>query len=246
LKYCSKKQVSNPMPAPDKLAALASLRRELAGKVRSGTEFLAECERRDPEEATALAGLDAILGGGFKRGRLTEIHVPGPSRGGGLVLASLLARARQAGQYAILFDVGSGFSVESFPERDLESLLWVGCDSAAQAVSVWDVAARDDNFRWFLLDGRDCTPEDWRAVRPAQWQRIVGQMREREAVGVVFARGPVTAVAKDRLELVSPLGLESLHQDREAIVASLRFRRVEGGAGEKAGRGEGGERRMAG
>jgi hypothetical protein len=108
------------------------------------------------------------------------------------------------------------------------------------------VAAHDENYRWFLLDGRDCTPEDWRAVRPAQWQRIVGQMREREAVGVIFARGPVTAVAKDRLELVSPLGLESLHQDREAIVASLRFRRVEGGAGENAGRGEGGERRMAG
>jgi hypothetical protein len=53
-------------------------------------------------------------------------------------------------------------------------------------------------------------------------------------------------VAKDRLELVSLLGLDSLHQDRETIVASLRFRRVEGGAGEKAGRGEGGERRMAG
>jgi hypothetical protein len=235
------------MPAsPDKLAALATLRRELAGKVRSGTEFLEECSRCAPGEATFLAGLDAVLGGGFKRGCLTEIHVSGPSRGGGLVLASLLSRARQAGQYAILFDVGNGFAVESFPEHDLESLLWVGCDSAAQAVAVWDVAVRDENYRWFLLDGRDCTPEDWRAVRPAQWQRIVGQMRERESVGVIFARGPVTAVAKARLELVSPLGLESLHQDREAIVAALRFRRVGGGAGENDGRGGSGERRMAG
>ncbi len=169
-------------------------------------------------------------------GRLTEILVPGPSRGGGLFLAALLARTRRAGHYAVLFDVGSGFEVESFPERDLESLLWVGCDSVVQAVAGFDVAARDENFRCFVLDGRDAAPEDWRAVRPALWQRVVRQLRERDAVGAILARRTATAVAKDRYELVSRLELDSLHRERGGVAAQVRARRAGAGFGEEGRR----------
>lgn len=209
-----------------KTAAFEALRRELGARVCLGTELLQHQERCEPRQETGVGELDRLLGGGLARGRLTEIVVPGPSRGGGIVLAAFCARSRQEGHYAMMLDIGGGMAVEQLPARDLESLLWVGCDSAAQAVAVFDVAVRDENFRWFLVDGRDCRPEDWRSVRPAHWQRIGGQLREREAVAVLLARAPVTNLAKDRVELISRLDLEALHREREDLIASIRFRRA--------------------
>lgn len=209
-----------------KTAAIEALRRELGARVCLGTELLQQQGRREPRQETGVGELDRLLGGGLARGRLTEIVVPGPSRGGGMVLAALCARSRSEGHYAMLIDIGGGMAVEQLPARDLESLLWVGCESAAQAVAVFDVAVRDENFRWFLIDGRDCRPEDWREVRPAHWQRIGGPLREREAVAVLLARSAVTNLAKDRVELVSRLDLEALHREREELIASIRFRRA--------------------
>ncbi len=212
--------------APAKIAALEALRRELGGRVCSGTEFLRENERKEPRQTSGLGGLDAALGGGLPRGQLTEILVRGVSRGGGVVLAELLAQARREGRYAMLLDVGSGFSIESFPERDLESLLWVGCDSASQAVEALDVATRDENFHLFLLDGRDCEPADWKTIRPQTWYRVLNQLRQREAVAVLFARGEVTAATKHRLEVTSRLELDCLHRERAEILSRGRFEAV--------------------
>lgn len=193
-----------------------------------------ECEDRGAGMAAPVAGEIGIveLVGNLRSGRITEVVVPGPSRGGGLVLAALLARARREGQYAVLLDVGSGFVIEGFSEHDLESLLWVGCDSVAQAVAAFDLVARDENFRWFILDGRDASAEDWRAVRPALWQRIAQPLRERGAGAVILARVPVTGVAKDRYELAARLELGGLHEERSKLLAAVRARPARGELGE--------------
>jgi hypothetical protein len=221
------------LPHP-KAAALASLRQALGSKVRSGSEFLHECEGRGMESSPLRVGASGVeeLVVGLRPGRITELLVAGPSRGGGLVLAALLARARREERYAVLFDVGSGFDIGSFPGRDLESLLWIGCDSVEQAVAAFDVAARDENFRWFILDGRDARPEDWRAVRPALWQRIAQPLRERGATGLILSRVPVTGVAKERYELEARFDLEALQDERSRLLASVRVRPARGDLGE--------------
>ncbi len=211
-----------------KSAALLALRSQLGSRIKSGTEFLQEREQKDLRFATGLGGLDEMFGGGLPRGQLTEIIVPGVSRGGGVVLAELLARARRERHYAMLLDVGLGFSVESFPEADLESLLWVGCDSIQAAVESLDVATRDENFHLFLLDGRDCEAADWRAIRVQQWYRVLQQLRQRDAVAIIFAKSPATAATKHRLEIVSRLSLDCLELDRSEIVAQRRFRPMRG------------------
>lgn len=222
-----------PQPHP-KAAALASLRQALGTKVRSGSEWLQECEHVETGVSPPLSagvGVEELVAG-LRPGRLTEVLVTGPSRGGGLVLAALLARARREARYAVLFDVGSGLAMESFPGRDLESLLWVGCDSVGQAVAAFDVAVRDENFRWFILDGRDVRPEDWRTVRPAVWQRIAQPLRERGAIGLILSRVPVTGVAKQRYELEARLDLECLHEERSRLLASVRVRSARGASGQ--------------
>lgn len=213
-----------PLTGTTKSDALESLRRQLGRQIKSGSELLQEREEKTLRLVTGLGGLNAALGGGLQPGQLTEIIGRGPSRGGGVIMAALLARARSEGRYVMLLDIGAGFSIESFPERDLESLLWVGCDSAMQAVEALDVATRDENFPLFLLDGRDCEPSDWKSVRAQQWYRILNQLRQREAVAVLFARSEVTSATKHRLELVSRLALDDLHQERDAILNRAQFR----------------------
>ena len=216
-----------PLTGNSKSDALESLRKQLGRQIKSGSEFLQEREQKTIRLVTGLDGLNAALGGGLPSGQLTEIIWRGPSRGGGVIMAALLARARSEGRYVMLLDIGAGFSIGSFPERDLESLLWVGCDSATQAVEALDVATRDENFPLFLLDGRDCEPSDWKSVRTQQWYRILNQLRQREAVAVLFARSEVTSATKHRLELVSRLALDDLHQERETILSRARFQPVQ-------------------
>jgi hypothetical protein len=224
-----------PVTGTTKSAALESLRRELGRQIKSGTELLQEREEKTLHLIAGAGGLEAALGGGLPAGQLTEIIGRGPSRGAGIIMAALLSRARREGRYVMLLDIGAGFSIGSFPERDLESLLWVGCDSATQAVEALDVATRDENFPLFLLDGRDCEPSDWKSVRTPQWYRILNQLRQREAVAVLFARSEVTRATKHRLELVSRLALEDLHRERDDILNRTQIRPGRQIAEERAG-----------
>ncbi|MEX2578689.1 MAG: hypothetical protein WD342_06500 [Verrucomicrobiales bacterium] len=207
----------------DKVAAVEAIRHQLGSRITSGGELLKLHETREARAATGMRGLNEQLGGGLPRGQLTEIIAPGVSQGGGLVMAELLAQARRERRYAMLFDVGRGFTPECVPESDLESLLWVGCESAQQAVEALDIASRDENFQLFLLDLRDCEPSDWRAVKSNQWYRVLGQLRPREAVTVIFAREAVTSASKHRLAVDADLSLDSLDRERAALIEGSRF-----------------------
>ncbi len=229
IKNCSKKHVTMTLSHP-KAAALASLRQALGTNVRSGSEWLRECESRETPLLRSPAGeigIDVLLEG-LRPGRITEVIVAGPSRGGGLIFAALLARARCEGRYMALVDVGSGLVIENIPERDLESLLWIGCDSVEQAVAACDVVARDENFRWLLVDGREARSEDWRTVPPSVWQRIVRSLREQGVIGLILARVPVTGVVKDRYEVQTHLDAEAFHEERSRLLKRMRVRSVRG------------------
>src|SRR5262245_17316440 len=80
-------------------AKLAGLLRDLGSEVRRGG---------DPREAraalaTGVAALDALLGGGLARGRLSELHGPHSSGRTSLALA-LLARATGLGEVVAVVD----------------------------------------------------------------------------------------------------------------------------------------------
>lgn len=215
----------------DKVAAMAAIRNQLGNRVVSGSEFLRLHETKETRTATGLSGLNEQLGGGLPRGQLTEIVSPDVSAGSGLggsglVMAELLAQARRERRYVMLLDVGCGFTPESFPEPDLEALLWVGCESAQQAVEALDIASRDENFQLFLLDLRSCEPADWSNVRANQWYRVLGQLRPREAMGVIFARKAVTAASKHRLSVSANLSVDSLDRERAELLGECCFEAV--------------------
>lgn len=211
------------MEGKEKRAALAALREQLGNRVVTGSEFLRVQEAQETVAESGLAALNQYFGGGLPKGQLTEIISERGSGGGGLVMAALLARARREQQYVMLLDVGSGFAPESFPPVDLEALLWVGCASPQEAVEALDVASRDENFACFLLDWRSCKAADWRSVRSSSWYRILGQLRERGAAAVIFAREKVTGATKHRLRVSLPVSCERLDEERVRLWEDLAF-----------------------
>lgn len=214
------------MNGREKIAAMAAIREQLGNRVRSGSELLRVQEAHESKAATGLEGLNAELGGGLPRGQLTEIISTSGSGGGGLVMAALLSRARRQQQYVMLFDIGGSFAPESFPEEDLEALLWVGCSSPKETLEAVDIASRDENFSLFLLDWRNCQPRDWRGLPSSLWYRVLGQLRERGAAAVLFASEMVTQVAKRKLEVKIPVTCERLEERREVLWRELAFEPV--------------------
>ncbi|MEM9281302.1 MAG: hypothetical protein AAGA96_05705 [Verrucomicrobiota bacterium] len=209
---------------PAKQKALRTLREQLGKQVTSASQLLDEQQHRGTRWSSGREDWDAWLGGGWARGQLTEMMAPAVTSGSGLVMAQLLRQARLENRYVALLDVGCGFSTESIPTSDLETLLWIGCRSVAEAMEVLDVASRDENFHLFMVDLRNSDPSDFRSIKANQWYRILGQLRQRESVAILFARHRVTAATKYRYELVERFSLESLEKERHAILCQVSWR----------------------
>jgi hypothetical protein len=100
-----------------------SLPAELAERLRTGA---APNEASTlPRLATGIAAVDALLGGGFPRGRVTEITGPLSSGRTSLALA-LLAAATRAGEIAAVVDAADAFDPASAAAAgaDLSRVLW--------------------------------------------------------------------------------------------------------------------------
>jgi RecA/RadA recombinase len=202
----------------EKTAKLLALRQQWGSKITSGAALLEARESLEVHWSSGLDWLDAELGGGLAKGRVTEMIAGKQSGGAGLVLAALLAQARQTGSYALLCDVGGSFSVESFADEDLETLLWVGCRTLDEAVAALDVATRDENFSLLLLDGRGAVTDRGGGVRTALWQRLAQQVRERGSMLVVFSGGDLGIPAKSRVVLERLPRLEDFGRERRDLL----------------------------
>jgi recA bacterial DNA recombination protein len=120
---------------------------------------------RLPAAGTGLPSLDALLGGGFPRGRISEVVGP---RGSGRtsVLLGSLARATGSGALAALVDVTDRLDPASARAAGLElgQLLWVRCGGDLRtAIQAADVIVRGGGFDLVAVDLGELPP--WRLQR---------------------------------------------------------------------------------
>ena len=120
---------------------------------------------RLPPAATGLPSLDALLGGGFSRGRISEVVGP---RGSGRtsVLLGSLARATGDGALAALVDVTDRLDPASARAVGLElgRLLWVRCGGDLRtAIQAADAIVRGGGFDLVTVDLGELPP--WRLQR---------------------------------------------------------------------------------
>jgi len=188
--------------------ARASLTR-LHPSLRTGrrlAEDLAE-QARAPRLATGLDAVDRLLGGGFPRGRLSEIT--GPLSSGRTSLAvALAAAATRAGEVAAWVDPADALDPASLEAAGVavERLLWVRPSRTGDALRCAERLLLARGFALVVLDLHPADPEG-RApgargdARAAAWLRLTRCASASGTALVLLGRepalGPFATLAVD-------------------------------------------------
>jgi recombination protein RecA len=212
--------VSSPPAAPRAVpsatkAALESLLR--ARRLQADAPPLRGEEGRPRPLGTGIAELDALLGGGFPRGRLSEIHGPASSGRTGLLLA-LLARVTGGGALAALVDPLDRLDPASAAAAgvDLARLLWLRgprvageeppakalADSAAAAATL----ASSGLFDLVALDLVG-TERERRRLPATTWRRLERTVEETKTALVLVADSHVACGPGGAALALEPTGL---------------------------------------
>lgn len=147
--------------------------------------------------ATGIKEIDALIGGGFSRGQLSEIHGPASSGRTGVAL-SLVARATRRGALAAWVDPGDGLDPISVIEAGVETsrLLWVReCASLQGALAALATLIGSSLFEVTVLDLVGVSQRDLRRLPASTWIRLQRMVELTPLAVVVLAehhttRGP--------------------------------------------------------
>jgi len=170
--------------------------------------------------------LDELSGGGFPRGRLSEIS--GPLSSGRTSLAwSLLAAATARGEVAALVDPSDRFD----PARGaasgirLERLLWVRPRRMVDALAASEILLAARGFAVVVLDLADGMPRDLADRTFTAWPRLSRHAEASRATLVVLGLERETAGAAHlSIALARPQPLRPRHRLRRTIFSGIEGR----------------------
>jgi RecA/RadA recombinase len=157
-------------------------------------------EERRGQRGSGLPALDALLGGGWPRGALSELSGQ-RSSGRTSVLLAALARAGRAGEETALVDTGGALDPRAAAACGvaLPRLLWIRC-ALAQALKAADLVVSAGGFDVVALDLGDELPRA--PVPTSAWVRLKhGAERQGTSVLVATPARAVGAFAAAAVEL---------------------------------------------
>ncbi len=148
--------------------ALEALLRDLGPQLRRGGAG----DEVPPRLATGRPPIDALLGGGFPRGRLSEVAGP-PSSGRTSLALALLAEVTRRGEVLAVVDAADAFDPASAESAGvaLERVLWVRPRPPAgtPALRCAERLLEARGFALVLLDLAAAPPP---RIAPAAWPRL--------------------------------------------------------------------------
>ncbi len=123
---------------------------------------------------TGVPGLDAFLGGGLPRGRVSEL-TGGRSSGRMAALLHLLGSATAAGEPAALVDVPDALDADGLAPEECARLLWVRPGTLRTALRCADVILDGGGFAVvaLYLAGVDAERAGGRSIPASAWTRLV-------------------------------------------------------------------------
>jgi hypothetical protein len=169
-----------------------ALLQDLGSLLRRGSGEAARRTEGNHRYASGLEAVDALIGGGFPAGRLSEIA--GPLCSGRTSIAhALLAQVTRAGEWAALVDAADAFDPVSAEAAGvaLERVLWVRPEGAEPAARV---CARLLEVRGFAVIALDLArPQRGSAPLPSStWQKLARATASSGTALVVLSPARVT------------------------------------------------------
>jgi recombination protein RecA len=176
-------------------AALESL---LRARKLDGT--LTTAAPRIPGEGLAVTGcpaLDIMLGGGLRRGHLSEV-VGAASTGRTTLMSRVLAASTARGEVTAIVDVSDTFDPLSAATRgvDLRRVLWVrGTGDPARALKAFSMILQAGGFGVVVLDLGDVPSAGLRRFPTSTWMRVARLVEGSQTVALLvgsdrIARSP--------------------------------------------------------
>ncbi|HEY3885437.1 MAG TPA: hypothetical protein VGL62_09540 [Vicinamibacterales bacterium] len=168
-------------------AALESL---LRARKLDGTLLQPLAPRADQLAPTGAPDVDAVLGGGLRRGHLSEL-IGAASSGRSTVVAQALASAtRDRGEAAAIVDACDTFDPASASTHGvaLPHLLWVrDCGDAVRAIKAFSLILQAGGFGVVVLDVAAVPMTTLRRVPWTTWMRLARIVEGRDAAALVVA-----------------------------------------------------------
>ena len=205
----------------NKLAVMTSLHSD---KVLQLRQLLADRFGK-PElapEKSYETGLSALNDVGIPKASLTEIvssTKAGP--GGGLLLYGLLHAAIKKGERIVLIDGKGAFRPKCLPQADLNRMLWMRCNEAAEAIKAADLAVRDGNLPLIILLLTLNPLRELRRIPATAWHRLQMLAEKSATTLLVFTPDSQIGCARLRLSVSGSFPLDRLHVCRDELLPSL-------------------------
>jgi hypothetical protein len=169
-----------------------------------------------------LERIDAVLEGGWPRGRISELVTGGRGTGAVQVLHRMLERTVADGGFLALVDGSDGFDVDAADPACLDRLLWVRCTDPAQAIKAADLLLRDRNLPHVVLDLAGCAVAQLRRIPATTWHRFGRLVEHHGATLVVMAPEALVSSPAYRVRLRSRITLESVQDGPVATALKIR------------------------
>ncbi len=178
----------------------ASLEASIAAKLTSGSELVRAMARQRREEIlpTTIAPLDALLGGGLARGKMTEIAGRGTRFS---IVIATLAAATSIGEAAALIDAGDSFDPQLAEAAgvDLQRLLWVRPRTMKETVTAAEMIGAT-GFQLVIIDMGSRRPPG-RRVPDATWVRLARVAESHGATILISAPYALTGTTSEAMIL---------------------------------------------
>ena len=178
----------------------ASLEASIAAKLTSGSELVRAVARQRREEMfpTTIEPLDALLGGGLARGKMTELAGRGTRFS---IVIATLAAATSVGEAAALIDAGDSFDPQLAEAAgvDLRRLLWVRPHTMKETVTAAEMTGAT-GFQLVIIDMGARRPPG-RRVPDAAWVRLARVAESHGATILVSAPYALTGTTSEAMVL---------------------------------------------